>query len=36
MKDGSLKERLQQLGVSFDPSVTDDPYSFLPGWLQAR
>jgi len=35
-KSGRLQEMLGQSGVAFNRSVDTDPYSFLPGWLQAR
>ncbi|MEM1360725.1 MAG: pyridoxal-phosphate dependent enzyme [Pseudomonadota bacterium] len=34
--DGSLKEKLTGAGVSFNPSMTRDAYSFLPSWLHPR
>jgi cysteine synthase A len=33
---GRAQELLRKSGVPFDESVRDDPYSFLPTWLQAR
>ena len=36
LKDGSLKERLKREEIAFDPEVTADPYSYLPGWLHPR
>ncbi len=35
-KSGHLKKILEKHDVPFDRSVNDDPYSFLPGWLQKR
>jgi cysteine synthase A len=35
-KDGQLAERLQAHGIPYDKTVSDDPYSFLPGWLHPR
>lgn len=35
-KDGALMELLEKNAVSWNRSIADDPYSFLPGWLQAR
>jgi cysteine synthase len=34
--DGSLKTLLSEAGVSFDPEMTRDAYSFLPTWLHPR
>jgi cysteine synthase A len=34
-KDGSLAKRLDELDLPFNPTVKDDPYSFLPKWLQS-
>ena len=36
MRSGSLKQLLDEHGVSYNKDVTDDPYTFLPGWLHAR
>ncbi|MHB1083892.1 MAG: hypothetical protein ACYCZA_03495 [Thiobacillus sp.] len=36
LKSGQLHGRLQQHGVSIDPSVTVDPYGRLPKWLHPR
>ncbi len=33
---GSLQEKLEAIGVSFDQSINLDAYSFLPKWLQPR
>jgi cysteine synthase A len=35
-KSGRLRTLLQQNSVPFNKAVNDDPYSFLPGWLQKR
>lgn len=35
-KSGKLSKLLAENSVSFDQTVTDDPYSFLPKWLQSR
>lgn len=35
-KDGKLIEKLEQLDIPCDGSVTIDPYSLLPGWLHPR
>ncbi|WP_317852858.1 glutaredoxin domain-containing protein [Albidovulum salinarum] len=35
-KDGSMAERLNALGLSFDASKTANPYRFLPGWMHPR
>ncbi|HSD68287.1 MAG TPA: cysteine synthase A [Woeseiaceae bacterium] len=35
-KSGRLKAMLEQNSVSFNATINDDPYSFLPGWLQKR
>ncbi|MGI9400348.1 MAG: pyridoxal-phosphate dependent enzyme [Rhizobiaceae bacterium] len=34
--DGSLKKRLLDADVDFDPSMDRDAYSFLPTWLHPR
>jgi cysteine synthase A len=36
VKDGHALELMEKAGVSWNKSVSDDPYSFLPGWLHAR
>ena len=36
LKDGSMKEMLEQNNVNWNKSVDRDPYSFLPGWLHKR
>ncbi len=36
LKSGRLHSRLQQHGVSVDPSVRVDPYESLPKWLHPR
>ncbi|MEX2258798.1 MAG: pyridoxal-phosphate dependent enzyme [Woeseia sp.] len=33
---GQLQERLEKIGVAYNRSVSDDPYSFLPNWLHPR
>jgi cysteine synthase A len=35
-KSGRLRKLLEQNSVPFNAAVSDDPYSFLPGWLQKR
>jgi cysteine synthase A len=35
-RDGSMADRLAAIGLSFDASVTADPYAFLPNWLHPR
>lgn len=35
-KDGSLAKMLEKNSVTWNTAVTDDPYSFLPGWLHPR
>jgi len=35
-KDGSLQKLLQENKVTWNESVTTEPYSFLPGWLHTR
>ncbi len=35
-KSGRLKNLLEKNSVPFNAAVSDDPYSFLPGWLQKR
>lgn len=35
-KDGSLGKRLDKLDITFNQTVTQDPYSFLPKWLHPR
>jgi len=34
--DGSLRERLDALGIAYDRNQTLDPASLLPGWLHPR
>ena len=34
--DGSLKERMTEAGIGFDPTMDRDAYSFLPKWLHPR
>jgi cysteine synthase len=36
VRDGSLQQRLQTLGVAYDRSVELDPYTLFPKWLQPR
>ncbi len=36
LKSGELQKRFDELGVSYDKSVTADPYTLLPGWLHPR
>ena len=36
VKDGRAQELLESSGVDWNRSATQDPYSFLPGWLHAR
>jgi cysteine synthase A len=36
LKDGSMKEMLEQNNVSWNKSADRDPYSYLPGWLHKR
>ena len=36
MRGGSLQQLLDELDVPYNKDVTDDPYTFLPGWLHAR
>lgn len=35
-KNGSLSKQLDDLGITFNKIVDDDPYSFLPKWLHPR
>ena len=35
-RSGQLGQELRTLDIPFNASVTDDPNSFLPGWLHAR
>ncbi len=35
-RDGKMQELLSANSVSFNANVSDDPYTFLPGWLHAR
>jgi cysteine synthase A len=35
-KDGRMQKLLEESAVSWNKEVSDDPYSFLPGWLQSR
>ncbi|MFT5439319.1 MAG: cysteine synthase A [Alphaproteobacteria bacterium] len=34
--NGSLKRRMEAVGVAYDAAMTRDAYSFLPTWLQPR
>jgi cysteine synthase A len=36
LKDGSMKQMLEQNNVAWNKSADRDPYSFLPGWLHKR
>ena len=36
LKDGSMKDMLEQNNVAWNTSANRDPYSFLPGWLHKR
>jgi cysteine synthase A len=36
LKSGQLRNRLEKLGVTVDPSVKTDPYELLPKWLHPR
>jgi len=36
LKSGQLHSRLQEFGVTVDPSVKTNPYELLPGWLHPR
>ncbi len=36
IKDGSAAELLDGANVNWNKSATQDPYSFLPGWLHSR
>jgi len=36
LKDGSMKEMLEQNNVAWNKAADRDPYSFLPGWLHKR
>ncbi len=35
-RDGSMQKMLEENAVSYNKDVSDDPYSFLPGWLHSR
>ena len=35
-RDGSMQKMLAENAVSWNSDVSDDPYSFLPGWLHTR
>ncbi|MEP7313198.1 MAG: glutaredoxin domain-containing protein, partial [Pseudomonadota bacterium] len=35
-KNGRLQQIMDRSGVSFDRTMTADPYSFLPAWLHPR
>jgi len=36
LKAGLLVEPLQRAGVSWDTAANDDPYAYLPRWMQPR
>ncbi len=36
LKSGQLHTRLQEHGVTVDPSIKTNPYELLPGWLHPR
>jgi cysteine synthase len=35
-KDGQLQKRLDALGINYNKTIKDEPYSFLPKWLHPR
>jgi len=35
-RDGTMQTMLEENSVSYNKTVSDDPYSFLPGWLHSR
>ena len=35
-RDGEMQKLLEKNSVDFNREISDDPYSFLPGWLHAR
>ena len=35
-RDGEMQKLLEQNAVPYNKSIDNDPYSFLPGWLQSR
>jgi len=35
-RDGSMQKLLDENSVTYARDVSDDPYSFLPGWLHSR
>jgi cysteine synthase A len=35
-RDGSLKQRLDAIGIEYDRTTQLDPYSMLPKWLHPR
>ena len=35
-RDGSMQKLLQENSVTYNAGVSDDPYTFLPGWLHSR
>jgi cysteine synthase A len=36
LKSRQLAEHLQRVGVAYDTSANDDPYDYLPRWIQPR
>jgi len=35
-RDGSMQKMLEENSVTYNKAISDDPYSFLPGWLHSR
>ena len=35
-RDGSMQKMLEDNSVAYNKAISDDPYSFLPGWLHSR
>lgn len=35
-RDGTMRKLLEENSVTYNQGVSDDPYSFLPGWLHKR
>ena len=35
-RDGKMQEMLVHNNVAWNREISEDPYSFLPGWLQKR
>lgn len=35
-RDGSMQKLLAENSVTYNQDISDDPYSFLPGWLHSR